>query len=241
MEQLDMLWEYQKLELLMEQYEDERKNSPLRHKLLKLQNYLVQQQNELINLNGETEKKSNFYNRINHEYENVTNLVKSTNERIENGELKNVKQLEHIEKELIAAKDKIDRKDQELSALLDELNNISTELNKIGLGIANGKKEYTIAKTQYDEEMGKYKLKHDKFIETKSQLKNSIDKSLLNKYESIKLGKSAPVAVINDERCGGCNMSLASLVIQNVIEKKHIVECENCGRILYVESSSDAS
>jgi predicted nucleic acid-binding Zn-ribbon protein len=28
-------------------------------------------------------------------------------------------------------------------------------------------------------------------------------------------------------------MSLASLVAQNVKEKKSIIECENCGRLLY--------
>jgi len=60
MKQLDLLWYYQKLDMQMDEYESEKKNSPLRQKLIKLMGYLKEQQEQLVSLNDEADKKAMY-------------------------------------------------------------------------------------------------------------------------------------------------------------------------------------
>jgi predicted nucleic acid-binding Zn-ribbon protein len=41
------------------------------------------------------------------------------------------------------------------------------------------------------------------------------------------------MAKVENKQCGGCNMSLPMVVIKRVQGSDSIVECDNCGRILY--------
>ena len=67
----------------------------------------------------------------------------------------------------------------------------------------------------------------------RDRYKVELNNALLKKYESIKNSHATVMAEIDQDRCGGCNMALASLVIQNVKDNARVIECENCGRILY--------
>ena len=42
-----------------------------------------------------------------------------------------------------------------------------------------------------------------------------------------------PMAKINGDRCGGCNMTLPAAVLGR-LNGGQIVECDNCGRMLFV-------
>lgn len=241
MDQLKLLWEYQRLDILMDQYESERRKSPLRHKLIKLRNYLVQQQDGLIKLNDEADKKNHAFKRIKHEYETAENFVKTEREKLEKGEVRSIKQLEHIEKNLLDTKAKIEKEKEELNALLAVIERIAKDSREIGIKINTGKKEYEAIKEKYDGEAEKYEQQCGSIKERQAALKDKLDKALINKYENLKSSRSPAVVTIDHDRCGGCNMSLASLVIQNVMDRQRVVECENCGRILFVGETEDAS
>ncbi|MFR4008262.1 MAG: zinc ribbon domain-containing protein [Christensenellales bacterium] len=60
-----------------------------------------------------------------------------------------------------------------------------------------------------------------------------LDPALLAQYQAIKKNRANPVALVENEQCQGCNMSLPSLTLSRLRDGKEIVECENCGRILY--------
>ena len=57
MEQLDYLWDYQKLDLLMDELENRKKSSPARKDLYKSIQYLKKQQNDLEKLNNNVDKR----------------------------------------------------------------------------------------------------------------------------------------------------------------------------------------
>ena len=59
MGQLDVLWEYQILDLEMDKCEQMRKKISLRNRLLGLKKHLIDQQDQLVKCNDEAEKKSN--------------------------------------------------------------------------------------------------------------------------------------------------------------------------------------
>jgi len=233
MEQLDLLWEYQEFDLILDQYAQERKNHKLRHTLLKLKKYLINRQAYLEKLDEEANKKSSYFDRINHEYENILGVLKTEQEKIAAGEYTTLKQIEELEKEAAAMRDRAIKREDELKRLIRELDNFQRKLENLGHQIAKAKKEYADTKVAYDKEVEKIQQEYNKVKVQRDQVGARIGKALMTKYKNIRTSRVPVISTIVEDRCGGCNMSLASLVIQNVKDKKRIVECENCGRILY--------
>ncbi len=236
MEQLDLLWKYQEFDLIMDQHDQERKNHPLRHTLLKLKDYLIEQQGNLVKLDQEANAKTQYFDRIQSEYERMLNLLKEEQNKVASGEYTTLQQLEQLEKEGIALREKAVHKEDELKRLILELDSFVKNLGDIGHKIARAKKEYAEAKVAYDKEVEKIQQAYNKVKEQRDQYTQKIDKALINKYKNIRSNRSPVISTLLQDRCGGCNMSLASLVLQNVKEKKRIIECENCGRFLYYDA-----
>ncbi len=60
-----------------------------------------------------------------------------------------------------------------------------------------------------------------------------LDPQLLAKYRSIKQHCTPPMAKLVNGQCSGCFMSLPSATLLEIRNGSRIVECDNCGRILY--------
>jgi len=233
MDRLDTLWKYQELDLAMDQYILDKKNSDLRQKLLKLRDYLIKQEETLVKLDDDAEQKNNLLSKVQHEYNEISSTIKSQIEKLQAGEIKALDELEEMTKEGLALKDRIRKKEDELKKLVKELDNFQNKLNDIRQKVARAKKEYTEMKKVYDEQVLSINEELNNLKEQRDKLAAGIDKVLMTKYKNIKASKTPVISQLIDNQCGGCFMSLASLVIQRVKDKKQIVECENCGRILY--------
>ena len=61
----------------------------------------------------------------------------------------------------------------------------------------------------------------------------AVDAELLARYKRIKGRYAVPMAKVENNQCSGCNMSLPTSTVKRVATGEGIVECENCGRILY--------
>ena len=57
----------------------------------------------------------------------------------------------------------------------------------------------------------------------------------MKRYKNIKGRRVNPVAKVVAAQCAGCNMEIAQYVLSRAKTTGGIVECENCGRILYIE------
>lgn len=234
MEQMDLLWKYQNLDILVDNCENQRKSSPLRQKLIELKNYLTDQQALLMRLEEETEKKNTILNRINHEYESCANDIKSQGEKLEADQVKTLEQLEQMRNDAVVIKERMSKKIQELTKLMAEITAVEKKLDSIRTNVLKAKKEYTGVKVNYDAELEANQSEHAKIKSSRDDLGVNIDSSLLARYNKIKDRRNTALAMIENDRCGGCNMMLASVVLQSIRDKNHMIECENCGRLLYI-------
>ncbi|MPN37753.1 hypothetical protein SDC9_185274 [bioreactor metagenome] len=64
-----------------------------------------------------------------------------------------------------------------------------------------------------------------------------MDPVLLKRYAAVKSHHAVPMAMVEQEQCSGCRMSLPMVVVRKVTAGDGLVECENCGRILYSPSA----
>ena len=97
------------------------------------------------------------------------------------------------------------------------------------------------AQNRADEQVGELKVreanqKKDKknFEEERTQLASKIDPSVLVRYDRLlKKKKSKVVVGINRGVCAGCHMALPTQIQVSCKAQSEIVNCSNCGRIVY--------
>lgn len=115
-----------------------------------------------------------------------------------------------------------------------EISVIDKKLANLRTNFSKAKKEYSDVKVKYDEELEVFQRESAKAKSNRDDVGVDIDASLLEKYVKLKDRRSTAVAMIENERCGGCNMMLAAILLQSIRDKNDTAECENCGRLLYL-------
>lgn len=238
MEQLDYLWDFQELDIKMDEIIAQKKNSTLRRELQKTIRYLKNQQQNIIKLNNDIDKENHIYNRIFHEFENANKVLEEEGGLLDREDATSLKSLDQIEKKILETEEKLQESKKELAQLLKDMDSLNKRLQGVTSRLRKGKKDYDKVKKEYDISMKDIDAKHDALKSERDIIKKKIDSTLLKRYETKKNSHSVVMAEIKQDRCGGCNMSLASLVVQNVKSKTRIIECENCGRILYTRTVS---
>ena len=82
----------------------------------------------------------------------------------------------------------------------------------------------------------------DRIVQLEAQRKQiipGIDKKVLSQYERILLNRDALAIVsVQGNSCGGCNMLVPPQVINLIRMYEHIITCEVCNRILYIENGT---
>lgn len=121
------------------------------------------------------------------------------------------------------------------SKILEEIQSVIKEYSTI-------KKTTQAAQTQYKENAAKYNelkesVKAEKEeVEAKLEaLKKKVDPELMDRYLKKRAGKIYPVLYeVKGNVCGACRMEL-SMSTMNKLKGGVVVDCDQCGRMLYFE------
>lgn len=237
MGKLDALWQYQQAELDKERVETEILNTPARVKLNKLHGFLSEQQAAINTMQKDMEQRSGQLTKLMDQFQKL-----QARRELEMSELSELEKDEQVTSEEAA------ELKRDLQTLLDEIGNMRKELqemiqflekagerykdtrNKAG----KAKKEYDALRIVCEEEVAQRKgVLAEKNAALENYAKN-VEPALMEKYRRIKRNYPAPMAELIGQKCGGCNMSLATAVAKRVVGNDTLVECENCGRILYI-------
>jgi hypothetical protein len=101
----------------------------------------------------------------------------------------------------------------------------------------------TITRKLIDEDLASIKERHARMETTRTEVTTEREKLLANVPESVmplynrlmKTKAGLAVAPLRDGKCEGCHMKLIASTIMKVQTAKEIAQCEDCGRILYLE------
>ena len=88
-------------------------------------------------------------------------------------------------------------------------------------------------RSECEQEAAAAKPDIDKAKAAADEAAKAVDAELLARYKRIKGRYAVPMAKVENNQCSGCNMSLPTSTVKRVATGEGIVECENCGRILY--------
>ena len=233
---MEALWAYQEAEVAKNNVENEIRTTPARLQLNKLHKQLKNQQAVIAKLSEDIEAYEQQLTKL-------TDQVGKLEARLqmESSELATMKQDdESTAEEMTELKVDIERLNREVSqgvreakSLLGDIEKASDEYQNTARSASKAKKEYDTLRMQCEEEriarQGELD-QHDKNLEL---LSKTVDPALLERYQQVKLHHAVPIAKIVNSKCGGCNMSLPMVMLKKIATTDGIVECENCGRILY--------
>ena len=236
MTKLDALWAYQEAELAKAQLETEIRSTPSRLQFNKLHKLLKSQQAAITQMGDDMDAREAQLAKLLEQAQKLEDRVE-----MELSELQTMQQDEEsTAEEMTELRGDVEKLGRELSSVLREAKTLKSEIvkasdeyQKTRQSAGKAKKEYdalrVVCEKERDERAGELAACDEKL----ATAAKAVDPALMERYEKVKLHQSSPMAKVVQNKCGGCNMSLPMVVLKKLMGANAVVECENCGRILY--------
>ena len=235
MEQYELLWKYQQVDMELDQYEREMRSNSNRKELLKHRDFLLEQQNVLKKIETDVEIMGDRMEALADEIKRLNGSVAEATANFEANRPDNLedarKQIASIQK-LIAT---ITRYEAELAKMRKDSEARDRQQREVRVRAAKARAEFDRIKVIYDSEYKQASVKLEELKAKVAKEAEGISAELLEKYKAIKRHAAMPITKLHDDRCGGCNMQLSAADKDKVRSGLPYVECENCGRIILIK------
>ncbi|MBN1271581.1 MAG: hypothetical protein JXB26_04855 [Candidatus Aminicenantes bacterium] len=166
------------------------------------------------------------------EVKDVKELVKKY--KLQQNSLKSNREYQSLTREIEMAQAKIDQLEENILNEMLAADDIEVEIKEAE------KKRQDVETTYIDEikNLEEQKIAKEKELEELQQKRKEIEPQIPEEQMQLYLNLSKnrigiALSPIYDEFCSMCHMRIRPQVINELIEKKSIILCENCGRILY--------
>ena len=231
--QLDTLWQFMQVDMEADGFETKMRQSANRQKLIKQRDFLKDQQANMKKLENDVAVMQDRLEAVQDEAARLEKVLAGLSEEFANNPPTNVeeaqKQAENVQKLL----DTLTRYEQELQKMRKEADVKDRQQKEIRVRAAKTKQEFDQLKLAYDKEFKEDTAKLQQMRARTEQESRKVDAALLEKYRNIKQHCTPPMAKLVNGQCSGCFMSLPSATLLDIRNGSRIVECDNCGRILY--------
>jgi predicted nucleic acid-binding Zn-ribbon protein len=235
-QQTQLLWEYQQIDLQVANVERKLRGSPTRKKLMQARDYILDAQNLMKKMEADAGEIRINYDSIKQRNDALVAELNSLMGYISDSDGNTTMQeLERMRKEVAEIQTNLGKHERELQQIMDRLSRIEGNVSKIASNAPKAKRDYTELKEVYDKEAAVNSAEAAPFRKQMQALEAQINPKMLQRYQSIKKTRINPLAPVRNSRCSGCNMELPSVVLKKVVESGILMECENCGRLLFIE------
>ena len=127
--------------------------------------------------------------------------------------------------------------EKEIKQLFQNLEGAVTEYQKTRQQGAKAKKEYDQLKLVCQKERDDAAVDMLALDKKMEELEKKVSPALMSRYKRVRLHHNIPIVEVREGKCSGCNMALPSLAIRRLVGEDMILECENCGRLLYADNN----
>lgn len=235
---LDQLWQFMQVDMEAGRFENKMRQSENRQKLLKQRTFLMDQQTNMKKLESEIAVMQDRLEAIHDEADRLDKLLAAAAAEIETNPPATAEDADKRAESVQKLVDSLSRYEQELQKLRKDSETKDRQQKEIRVRAAKTKIEYDQLKQVYDTEFKKDSAQLQKLRADIEKEAAKVEPKLLERYRSIKQHCTPPMARLIDGQCSGCFMSLPSATLLELKEGNRIVECDNCGRILYIEENA---
>ena len=238
MTKLEYLLMYQKADLKKQQLENNLRTTESRQKLNKITKLLREQQTTIQKLSDDADAQQNTLTKLMAQQEGIVHeldLNHSEMETLEADDMVTAEELTEFRQDVERLNREISRLEKDVKALLDQLEKTSAEYQKARSLGGRAKKEYDRLKAVCEVERTEGAADITAATKEMETVERQVDPTFLAKYKRARVHHSQPVVPVVNEKCSGCNMSLPMAVIKKLSSQETVLECENCGRVLYYQ------
>jgi len=229
-EQLDMLWELQKIDLELKRIKEARDRYPKEMKKLdekqNIEKERIQKEKEKVELLEKERRQKE--GRLNAEQEKI----KRAEGRM--FEVKTNKEYQALLSEIEAIKEATSQEEEEVLQIMDEIDELKKKLSKREREVAITLEKIEGEKKVIQERIAQGDLALKRQTERREALSKQLDSSLYKLYNTLK-EKRQDVGVVNvkNETCQGCFVNIPPQMYIEVQRNSDLIRCPNCNRILY--------
>ncbi len=236
MTKLEYLLMYQKADLKKQQLENNLRTTESRQKLNKITKILREQQTAIQKLTEDADAQQIALSRLISQQEGLAHeleLNHSEMETLEADDQVTAEELTEFRQDVERLNRELGRLEKDVKGLLDQLEKTSADFQKARSLGGRAKKEYDRLKAVVEVEKAEGAADIATATKEMETVERQVDPTFLAKYKRARVHHSMPVVPVVNEKCSGCNMSLPMAVIKKLANQENVMECENCGRILY--------
>jgi predicted nucleic acid-binding Zn-ribbon protein len=229
-EQLDLLWELQKIDLELKNIKGERDRFPKEMKTLdekqNIEKERIQKEKEKIeSLEKERRRKEGLLS---------TEQEKTKRAEGKMFEVKTNKEYQALLNEIEAVKKANSRVEEEILEVMDEIDELRKKLLKREKEVAMTLDKIEGEKKAIQERIGHGDEMWKKQMERREMLSKQIESQHFKLYNTFN-EKRQGVGVVNvkNETCQGCFVNIPPQMYIEVQKNNNLIQCPNCNRILY--------
>ena len=174
-------------------------------------------------------------NSLEKEIISLNNLIQK--QRTRQLEVKKNEEYQALENEISSLASKIEEKENEQIEVLLKIDDARETAE-----IAQGKISQRVSEmqVQYDNREKQGEEKKTEIIDLKNEIEETrkiILPAFLSAYDRVSKIVSRPpyMAPLADQKCTGCHLRVSNDVVSSVLVEKKITQCDQCGRIVYIE------
>jgi predicted nucleic acid-binding Zn-ribbon protein len=235
-EQLELLWELQRIDLSLKNIKEARERYPKEIKKLEekqnTEKERIQKEKEKIEL-LEKERKQR---------EGRLNLEQDKIKRVEGKmfEVKTNKEYQALLNEIDTLKRACSREEEEILQVLDEIDELKKDLSKREkeMGITLGKIE--VERKGLQKRMAEDDAIWKREMERREVVSKQLESQLSRLYSALKEKREGlGVVTVRNETCQGCFVNVPPQMFIEVQKNNALIRCPNCNRILYWEGGGN--
>ena len=238
MGKLEAMLSYQQTELKKQEAEQVVRSTPARVKLNRLHKLLKSQQAAIAKLSEDIEARTIQAAKLSEQAKRLEERIE-----LENSELATITgDEESTAEEMTELRVDIERLQKEINQvvregkhLLAEVEKATEEYQQTNHTARAAKKEYDQLRMVCEKERDDSTAELKAFDERLAEIRKDVDPALFARYEKVKQHHAVPLVPVVGGKCSGCNMSLPMVMLKKLTAPDAVLECENCGRILYGE------
>jgi uncharacterized protein len=152
-------------------------------------------------------------------------------------EIKTYREYEALQKEISETKMLNASLEEEVLKTMEVMENLEEHISDKDRELAEREKESEKLIIDYKAKIEDLKITHESKQIEREKIISIIDPEVLPLYENIKTRNGIAIAPARNEVCTGCNMKIPPQLYNEVLTLSRMIQCPNCGRILYSEES----
>jgi len=233
-EQLDLLWELQKIDLDLKSIKAERDRTPKELKKLdeklNIEKERIQKEKERVELLEKERRKK--------ELDLSSKQEKIKREEARMFEVKTNKEYQALLSEIESIKQAIGREEEGILQILDDVDELKKNLSKREKEMAVMQEKVEAEGKAIEEKMAHGDTAWKKQMERREVISKQLEATLVKLYDMLKEKRQGlGVVSAKDETCQGCFVNIPPQMFIEVQKNNALIRCPNCNRILYWEGN----